>query len=83
MGVLSLGFLSMGLLSVGPPSGIRCLLLEANLPKYLWAYAVKCSAYIHNRRINNRLNLTPYEAFTGKRPNVSKINIFGPLLSMT
>ena len=34
-------------------------------------------AYIRNRYINNRLNLIPYEAFAGKRPNVSNMNIFG------
>ena len=52
----------------------RGLLLEANLPKCLWAYAIKCSAYIRNRCIKNKLKLTPYEAFTDKRPNVSNMN---------
>ena len=43
----------------------RCLLLEANLPKMMWTYAVMASAYIRNRCFNDRLGKTPYEALTG------------------
>ena len=43
----------------------RCLLLEANLPKFLWTYAVMASAYIRNRCFNDRLGKTPYEALSG------------------
>ena len=55
----------------------RCLIIESGIQKYLWTYAVRCSAYIRNRCYNRRLNLTPYEAFTGMRPNISNMNIFG------
>jgi transposase InsO family protein len=44
----------------------RCLLLEANLPKFLWTYAVMTAVYIRNRCFNSRLGKTPYEALTGK-----------------
>ena len=55
----------------------RCLLLEAKLPKFLWTYAVQTSAYIRNRCFNNRLNMTPYEAATGKKPDMRRMHTFG------
>ena len=55
----------------------RCLLLEANLPKFLWTYAAMTVVYIRNRCFNNRLNMTPYQALTGKKPDLSKLHIFG------
>eukprot|EP00794_Sanderia_malayensis_P008499 gene8499-9408_t len=55
----------------------RCLLIDAKLPKFLWTYAVLASCYIRNRCFNSRLMKTAYEAFTGKKPNVQNMNIFG------
>ena len=55
----------------------RCLLLEANLPKMMWTYAVMASAYIRNRCFNDRLGKTPYEALTGLKPNLSNMHVFG------
>ena len=55
----------------------RCLLLEANLPKQLGPYAVLASAYIRNRCYNSRLGKTPFEALTGKRPNIGNMRVFG------
>ena len=55
----------------------RCLLLDANLPKMMWTYAVMASAYIRNRCFNDRLGKTPYEALTGSKPNLSKMHVFG------
>ena len=55
----------------------RCLLLEAGLPKNLWTYAVKAAVYIRNRCYNPRLEITPFEALTGKVPNLSNMHTFG------
>ena len=55
----------------------RCLLLEANLPKFLWTYAVMTAVYIRNRCFNPRLGKTPYEALTRKQPNLNKMHLFG------
>ena len=55
----------------------RCLIIESKLPKYLWTYAVKISAYIRNRCYNTRLNKTPFETFTKIKPNFSNMHIFG------
>ena len=55
----------------------RCLLLQANLGKGFWPYAVMAAAYIRNRCFNNRLKQTAYFAITGKRPNLSNMRVFG------
>ena len=55
----------------------RCLLLEAKLPKSLWTYAVKASAYIRNRCYNSRTGKTPYEMMTSLKPNLSNMHVFG------
>lgn len=55
----------------------RCLLLEAKVPKTLWTYAAKAAGYIRNRCYNPRTGKTPYEMFTGKRPNLGHMHVFG------
>ena len=55
----------------------RCLLNQNELPKYLWSYAVRAATYIRNRCYNNRLQMTPFEAFTSLKPDVSKMEVFG------
>ena len=55
----------------------RCLLLESQLPKELWTYAVMTAAYIRNRCFNARLGKTPFEALVGKRPDISHMHVFG------
>ena len=55
----------------------RCLLFEKKLPKYLWNYALRMSAYIRNRCLNARTKITPYESFTGTKPNLSNLHAFG------
>ena len=55
----------------------RCLLIESNLPKNLWNYAVRMSAYLRNRCISSRTQKTPFENFTGSKPDFSKLHGFG------
>lgn len=55
----------------------RCLLFEADLPKFLWTYAVMHAAYIRNRCYSKRLRMTPYEALTGEKPNLKDLHLFG------
>ena len=38
----------------------RCMLLESNLPKQLWTYAVMTAVVIRNRCCNRRVGQTPY-----------------------
>ncbi|KAL6490090.1 hypothetical protein MHYP_G00004350 [Metynnis hypsauchen] len=53
------------------------MLLESNLPKQLWTYAVQTAAQIRNRCYSKRLEQTPYCVFTGKTPNLSNMKVFG------
>jgi hypothetical protein len=55
----------------------RCLLIESRLPKLLWPYAVMAAAYTRNRCFNPRIGKTPFEGFTGQKPNVSNMHAFG------
>lgn len=55
----------------------RCMLLDSGLPKVLWTYALSYAAYTRNRCYIQRLRKTPFEAFVGKKPNVSHMQGFG------
>ena len=47
------------------------------MPKKLWSYAVKTSAYIRNRCYHSRTGKTPYELITGRKSNLSNMHVFG------
>ena len=53
------------------------LLLERSVPKVLWPYAVQTAAHIRNRCYNNRTQTTPYFSMTGKKPDLSRMWVFG------
>lgn len=55
----------------------RCLLLEKGLPKELWPYAVQHAALTRNRCYNERVKNTPVFMLTGRKPDLSKMWIFG------
>eukprot|EP00794_Sanderia_malayensis_P019552 gene19552-21484_t len=55
----------------------RCLLTQENVSKEFWPYAVMGAAHIRNRCYNKRLQKTPYQAMTGKKPNLSNMRTFG------
>ena len=54
-----------------------CLLIESQLPKQKWPYTVRVAAYTRNRCFCPRTGSTPYESLTGKKPNVSRMSVFG------
>lgn len=55
----------------------RCLLIETELPKATWPYAIQTAAHIRNRCYNNRLENTPFFMLTGQKPDLSKMLVFG------
>jgi hypothetical protein len=56
----------------------RSLLHRATLPINFWAEAVETAAYIRNRCPTSALNnLTPFEAWTGSKPSLSHLRVFG------
>ncbi|RUS73520.1 hypothetical protein EGW08_018705 [Elysia chlorotica] len=55
----------------------RCLILQSGVPKTLWHYAVSAASFTRNRCYNKRLNLTPFEVVTHKKPNLKDMQPFG------
>lgn len=55
----------------------RCLLWESQLPKSLWTYAVMFSAYVRNRFYISRISKTPFQVFTGQKPDISNMHTTG------
>jgi hypothetical protein len=57
---------------------VRCLLLDNTLPSNLWAEATKAACIIMNIRSSKRSpRQTPDEIFSGIKPDISKLRIFG------
>ena len=56
---------------------MRCQLHAASLGPEYWTYALTHSIYIKNRLPHHSIGMTPYEKFTGKKPNLSRLRIFG------
>jgi ribosomal protein L12E/L44/L45/RPP1/RPP2 len=56
----------------------RSMLYHANLSKAFWEEAILTAVYIHNRTISVKSkNKTPEELFTGKKPHVKHLRVFG------
>ena len=57
----------------------RTMLRAKDLPKNLWAEAVSTEVYLLNRTIhsNDKGVTTPYEAWTGRKPELEHVRIFG------
>ena len=56
----------------------RSLLFGAQLPTYLWEEAIKTACYLSNRVPTRSLyRITPFEAYSGQRPNLAHLRIFG------
>lgn len=57
---------------------VRSMLKSKKLPKELWAEAVQCAVYVQNRCPHAKLEeLTPQEAWSGRKPTVSHFKVFG------
>ena len=56
---------------------VRAMLLNYNLAKQLWPYALRYAVLLYNVGWNKRLNVTRYQAFHGKVPNVRDYRTFG------
>ena len=57
---------------------VRTILIDANLPLFLWAAAVAYIVYTKNRHATRALtNTTPYEVRYGSKPDISKLYPFG------
>lgn len=56
----------------------RSMIIHAGVKHYLWAEAVNTAVYIRNRCPTKKLeDKTPFEVWTGRKPNVSHFKVFG------
>ena len=57
---------------------VKAMLLNQYLPKHIWAEETRTTMYVQNH-IPHRVidNKTPEEAFSGVKPEVSHLRIFG------
>ncbi len=56
---------------------VRTLLYGSGLPAKFWSAALVHAVYLHNRLIQSAINLTPYEAWHGHKPDVTHLKMFG------
>jgi len=58
----------------------RSMLLEKEMPVIFWAEVVNTTVYIQNRCYTTSvIEKTPFEAFTGRKPGVKHLKVFGCL----
>ncbi|KAM1262144.1 hypothetical protein ACFX2G_027916 [Malus domestica] len=58
----------------------KAMLHDKGLPYYLWAESVLTAVYILNRCPTRALGeVTPFEAFSGRKPGIAHLRIFGCL----
>ena len=57
----------------------RAMLLDAGLPTWMWGYALEAACHIRNRMPIGPKGLTPEEAYSGKRPHIGHLKVFGCL----
>ncbi|GKC58344.1 retrovirus-related pol polyprotein from transposon TNT 1-94 [Tanacetum coccineum] len=61
----------------------RAVLSDQGMPKRFWAEAVNWSNYVLNRCPNAALiDITPEEAWSGNRPSISHLRVFGCLANV-
>ena len=57
---------------------VRAMLTQAKLPKKFWVEALNTAVYLRNRSSTKAVNhTTPFEAWTGDKPDVSHLRSFG------
>jgi hypothetical protein len=56
---------------------VRAMLSDAGLPPEFWGEAMYTASYLRNRSPAAGISKTPYEMFTGRKPDVSHLRVFG------
>ena len=58
--------------------GVHTMLADSKLPHRFWAEALSTAVYLPNRSATKALEgVTPYEAWSGTKPDVSSLRVFG------
>jgi hypothetical protein len=53
------------------------MLNSSHISKALWAEVYQATVHIHNRTVRSNNTLTPYELWTGEKPNLSNLHPIG------
>ena len=56
---------------------VRSMISHSSLPNSLWGEALKTAVYILNRVPSKAVNKTPYELWTGKKPSIRHLHVWG------
>jgi len=56
---------------------VRCLLKDSQLPNKFWAEAANTVSYLLNRSPTKCSEVTPLQTWTGRKPTVKHVRIFG------
>ena len=61
---------------------MRSMLHGANLGPEYWSWALLHAVYVKNRLPHRAMGITPYQAYTGRKPDIRHLRIFGsPVVS--
>lgn len=55
----------------------RTLIAGCSLSKNIWDEAIRTAAYLNNRVVRAKKDMTPFEIFTGRKPDLSNLVKFG------
>ena len=61
---------------------VNALLESAGMPKMWWGEAILTVNFVLNRVITKRSDITPYEAWRGRKPNVNFLRTWGCLVKV-
>ena len=58
---------------------MRITIAESKISERFWTYAMQNAVRLHNSLPSTKLDntMSPYQAFTGKLPNLGKFRVFG------
>ena len=58
---------------------VRCMLSDSRIDKQFWGEAAAAAVYVRNRSpsMSVPVNTTPYELWTGQKPDVRNLRVFG------
>ena len=56
---------------------MRCILHSAELGPEYWSFALTHATKLYNKLPHSSIKMSPFEAFTGSKPDVSNLKIFG------
>jgi len=61
----------------------RCMIFGKELDKRFWGEAVGTANFLKNRSPTKKLDMTPEEAYSGKKPKMKSIKVFGSRVQFT